>query len=61
MNQMKKIVDWVKKEKFYLFYLLILISITSYFSFLILTDSIQFKPSIVGQFFKVNSKVELQI
>jgi len=60
-DKMKKVVEWIKREKYYLVYIGILISITSYFSFLILTDSIQFKPSIVGQFFKVNSKVEVQI
>jgi hypothetical protein len=60
-DKMKKVVEWIKREKYYLVYIEILISITSYFSFLILTDSIQFKPSIVGQFFKVNSKVEVQI
>jgi lysophospholipase L1-like esterase len=59
----KRIVDWIRSEKFYFIYLLILILITSYLSFLILTNNIQFKLSILGQFlepFLKNNEIEIQ-
>jgi hypothetical protein len=59
---MKKAIERIKREKYYFIYIGILISITSYFSFLILTDSVQIKPSIVGQFFRINNeKIEVQV
>jgi len=59
----KKIVNWIKNNNFYLIYLIILILITSYLSFLILTNNIQFKSSILGQFLKPvlkNNEIEIQ-
>jgi len=58
---MKKAIERIKRERYYFIYIGILISITSYFSFLILTDNVQIKSSIVGQFFRINNeKIEVQ-
>ena len=62
MSQTKRIINWIKSEKFYLIYLVILFLVTSYLSFLIITNKIQFRLPIVGRFVELLlKKSELKV